>query len=235
VELARVLAANVEAAMDRARRRAALAEQTESLRRKNERLDEFATIVSHDLRNPLNVARGYVELAAAEDDTDHLPAAVEALDRMDDLVEATLSLAREGRDVEETEPADVGLLAREAWAVVDAPAATLLTDDGTTVQADPERLWTLLETCLRNAVEHAGSEVTVVVGGTDDGFFLADDGPGVNSEDCEALVDRGHTTVDGGTGFGLAIVADIARAHGWAVRVTESTDGGLRLEFDGSR
>ena len=235
VELARVLAANVEAAMDRARRRAALAERTESLRRKNERLDEFAAIVSHDLRNPLNVARGYVELAAAEDDTDHLPAAVEALDRMDDLVEATLSLAREGRDVEETEPADVGLLAREAWAVVDAPAATLVADDGPTVQADPERLRTLLENCLRNAVEHAGSEVTVVVGGTDDGFFVADDGPGINSEDCEALFDRGHTTADGGAGFGLAIVADIARAHGWAVRVAESADGGLRLELDGSR
>lgn len=237
VELARVLAANVEAAMDRARRRAALAERTESLRRKNERLDEFAAIVSHDLRNPLNVTRGYVELAIEEDDTAHLPAAVEALDRMDDLVDATLSLARQGRDVEEAEmePTDVGRLAREAWAVVDAPAATLVVDDAPTVAADPERLRTLLENCLRNAVDHAGPDVTVVVGESDEGFFVADDGPGVDPGDRDAMFDRGFTTADDGTGFGLATVADIARAHDWTTGACESADGGFRLEFDGSR
>jgi len=234
-ELARVLAANVEAAMDRARRRATLAERTESLRRKNERLDEFAAIVSHDLRNPLNVARGYVELAIEENDTDHLPEAVEALDRMDDLVDATLSLAREGREVEETEPTDVGDLAREAWAVVDAPAGTLVVDDAPTVAADPERLRTLLENCLRNAVDHAGPEVTVEVGATADGFFVADDGPGIPEGDRDTVFDRGYTTADDGTGFGLAIVADIARAHGWETDLSESADGGLRLTFDGSR
>ncbi|MXR41498.1 GAF domain-containing protein [Halobaculum sp. WSA2] len=235
VELARVLAANVEAAMDRARRRAALGERTESLRRKNERLDEFASIVSHDLRNPLNVARGYVELAIEEDDTDELPAALDALDRMEDLVDATLSLAREGRDVEETEPTDVGDLAREAWAVVDAPAATLVVEDAPTVPADPERLRTLLENCLRNAVDHAGRDVTVVVGATPDGFFVADDGPGIPEGEREAALERGYTTADDGTGFGLAIVADIARAHGWTTELSESADGGLRLTFDGSR
>ncbi|QZP37669.1 sensor histidine kinase [Halobaculum magnesiiphilum] len=235
VELARVLAANVEAAMDRARRRATLAERTESLRRKNERLDEFAAIVSHDLRNPLNVARGYVDLAIEEDDTEHLPAAAEALDRMDDLVDATLSLARQGHTVEETEETDLGRLAREAWAVVDAPGATLSVEDAPVVTADPERLRTLLENCLRNAVDHAGPEVTVEVGATADGFFVADDGPGIPEGDREKAFDRGYTTADDGTGFGLAIVADIARAHGWTVGVAESADGGLRLTFDGSR
>ncbi|MFC6793815.1 sensor histidine kinase [Halobaculum halobium] len=176
-----------------------------------------------------------MELALEEDDTDHLPAAVEALDRMDDLVDATLSLARQGRDVEETEPTDVGRLAREAWAVVDAPEASLVVDDAPTVAADPERLRTLLENCLRNAVDHAGPDVTVVVGESDEGFFVADDGPGVDPGDRDAMFDRGYTTADDGTGFGLATVADIARAHGWTTSASESADGGLRLTFDGSR
>ncbi|MFC6794882.1 ATP-binding protein [Halobaculum halobium] len=44
------------------------------------------------------------------------------------------------------------------------------------------------------------------------------------------MFDRGHTTADDGTGFGLAIVAEIAGAHGWSVRVTEAADGGARFE-----
>ncbi|MFC6726565.1 histidine kinase dimerization/phospho-acceptor domain-containing protein, partial [Halobium palmae] len=83
------------------------------LRRQNDRLAEFTSLVSHDLRNPLNVATGHLDLAAtiAEDGTEvaeRLDTASDALDRMEGLVADFLSLARQGRTVDDPVPVDVG-------------------------------------------------------------------------------------------------------------------------------
>ncbi|WP_435144043.1 sensor histidine kinase [Halobaculum sp. P14] len=260
VELARLLAANVEAAMDRAERRRTLRERTERLERQNERLDRFASILSHDLRNPLNVAAGYVELAAETGETDRLPEAAEALDRMDSLIDSTLALARQGEAVESPEPTDVGLVARQAWGTVETADATLDVDALPTVPADPERLRTLFENLFRNSVEHAGTDVAVRVeriDGDDNadgncdgdadgnrdgdrdgdaaadavGFAVSDDGPGLPAEDADRVLDWGYSTDDDGTGFGLAVVGDVAAAHGWTVDVDETADGGARFAF----
>lgn len=74
--------------------------------------------------------------------------------------------------------------------------------------------------------------VTVRVGELDDpgGFYVADDGSGIDPDQRERIFDDGYTTSQSGTGLGLAIVENIAAAHGWAVRVTESAEGGARFE-----
>jgi len=78
-------------------------EREEELRRQKERLDEFASVVSHDLRNPLNVIVGRLELARKTDDPEHLEIAAEATEHMNQLVDELLSLARQGRSVGDTE------------------------------------------------------------------------------------------------------------------------------------
>ncbi|WP_226042529.1 sensor histidine kinase [Natrinema sp. DC36] len=65
-----------------------------------------------------------------------------------------------------------------------------------------------------------------------DGFFVEDDGPGIPIDERESVLEYGHTTSPSGSGFGLAIVSQIADGHGWAIRITESADGGARFEFD---
>ncbi|WP_436925855.1 GAF domain-containing protein [Halosimplex amylolyticum] len=220
-----------------------LARRERELARQNERLEEFAGVVSHDLRNPLNVAAGRVEIVRNEDASEHLAAAADALDRMDELITDLLSLARQGATVDEREQADLDALVDQAWATVNAPAATLRTDrvpesdatDGAlgAIECDPSRVRQLLENLFRNAVEHGGADVTVTVGRTADGFFVADDGPGVPADSREEIFDVGFSTDDRGTGFGLNIVEQIARAHGWDVSVGESADGGARFEFTG--
>jgi len=235
-ELARVLAANVEAAMDRARRRATLAERTARLERQNERLDRFASIVSHDLRNPLSVARGYVDLARETGDVKELESAAEALDRIDALVDSMLELARQGAAVDDPEPVRLSTVAAAAWSTVDAPAAALDVDGDAEVLADPERLRTLLENCFRNSVEHGGDDVRIVVEPLPNGgFAVADDGDGIDSDDRDAVFDRGYTTAADGTGVGLATVREIANAHGWTADVAEGDEGGARFEFAPSR
>jgi PAS domain S-box-containing protein len=211
-------------------------EHEEELQRQNERLAQFAGIVSHDLRDPLQEARA-VTVLAKDGDTEALEDLDEIYDRMAELIDDVLVLAKQGRTVGETEEVAVEHVAREAWSTSGADAATLLVDTENTaeqlvVDADAERLRTLFENLFRNAVEHGGPDVTVTVDALDgDGFAVEDDGDGFRTESPEELFEYGHTTTDDGTGFGLSIVRDIAEAHGWRVTAVDADDGGARFEI----
>jgi len=203
------------------------------LERQNERLSEFASIVSHDLRNPLNVAMGRLDMARRERDSDALETVAQAHDRMAALIDDLLTLARQGDAVDETEPVDLAALLSECWRTVETAESTLTVDTDRVVRADESRLRQLLENLLRNAVEHGGPDVSITVGDTDDGFYVADDGPGIPPEDREAVFETGYSTAVDGTGFGLGIVEQIAEAHGWSISVTDSAAGGARFEIEG--
>ena len=209
-------------------------ERERELERQNERLDEFASVVSHDLRNPLNVAEGHLGLAAEECDSDHLRPVGDALERMGAIIEATLVLAREGRSVGDPERVDLRSLLEESWRHVETRYATLDVVGDVVVHADSDRLRNLFENLFRNAVEHGGDDVTVRVGALDGGgFYVEDDGPGVPPPERESVFGAGYTTDADGTGFGLAIVKRIAEANGWDVTATEGSAGGARFEFTG--
>ena len=224
-------------------------ERERELERQNERLDAFASVVSHDLRSPLSVAEGRLELARAECDSDYLDAVSDAHGRMEALIDDLLALARQGDPVGETQPVDLGSMPEGCWETVATADAALRVETDASVRADPSRLRQLFENLYRNAVEHgptggrsgsgdpedAGPGVTVTVGALDDrdGFYVEDDGPGIAPEDREDVFEAGYSTSDEGTGFGLSIVAEIAEAHGWTVAVTEGADGGARFEITG--
>ena len=203
------------------------------LERQNERLDSFAGIVSHDLRNPLGVAKSYLDVAREDVDSDELDMVASALERMEILVGDLLTLARKGVTVDDPEVVSLRGVATAAWRNVDTgPLGFEVTEDRLLL-ASESRLQQLFENLFRNTVEHAGGEVAVTVAPTESGFYVADDGPGVPPEQREAVFDAGVTTHDDGTGFGLAIVESIAEAHGWTVDLVESADGGARFEFSG--
>jgi len=205
------------------------------LERQNERLDQFASVVSHDLRNPLNVAEGYVDLldehVDGQEPTAYLEEVETSHDRMARIVDDVLALARDGDAVEQPEPVPLADVAANAWAQVETADATLACELDRTVQGDGSQLQRSFENLFRNAVEHGGRTVTVTVGELDDGsgFFVADDGPGIPDAEREAIVDSGYSGTDG-TGLGLAIVDTVVRAHGWTLAVTDSETGGARFE-----
>jgi signal transduction histidine kinase/ActR/RegA family two-component response regulator len=209
-------------------------ERERELARQNERLDEFASIVSHDLRNPLNIAEGHLQMAAERiGDDDDLAEVQWAHGRMRELIENLLSLAQTGSVVDEPDELSLSATADQAWSSVHLPEARLDTTGDMCVHADRERFTDLLVNLFRNAVDHGRPDVTVRVGPLDDGagFYVADDGPGIPESDREQVFDSGYTTSDDGTGFGLAIVEQVADAHGWTVSVTTDTDGGARFDF----
>jgi len=235
--LGEILTGTIEAALEQVERTEELHARERELTRQNERLEEFTSVVSHDLRNPLQVAAGRLELARAEHDSDHLEAVADALDRMDGLIGDLLALAREGEQGSDREPVDLRALVRSCWRTVETGDATVDVATDRVVRADRGRLAQLLENLLRNAVEHAdqddGEGVTITVGDLDDGFFVADDGPGIPESDRDRVFEVGYSTAASGTGFGLRIVRQAAEAHDWDVRLTESAGGGARFEIVG--
>ena len=208
----------------------------EKLKRERDRLDEFASAVSHDLRNPLNTAIGRVEHLETELDNEHLPVVARSLDRIEELIEDLLTLAREGMAVQEATTVRLADIARTAWETTDTVDASLtVTCTGTWVRADEARLRQCFENLFRNAVEHSGPDVSVRVGLLDGqpGFYVADDGEGIPTAQQERVFETGYTTQNAGTGFGLSIVEQIVTAHDWGIDVTTAETGGARFEvFD---
>jgi len=201
-----------------------------------ERLDRFADIVSHDIRNPLDVIQSRAALAEETGDAEHFEALRDAVDRIDGMLEQLLRLSRAGNVIGERSRVDLEGVCREAWRSVEAREAELTVRATGGVYADGGRLRDLLANLFDNAVSHAGPSVSVVVGEVDGsrrGFYVADDGPGIPPQEREQVLEWGHTTDPEGTGLGLAVVAQVAQAHGWTVAVTDSDPGGARFEFVG--
>lgn len=211
-------------------------EREEELRRQNERLDEFASLISHDLRNPLTVALGRTTILQQMLDggsAEELDVIADALDRMEHIIEDTLTLARKGESVGDMVPVSLLELSGKCWQGVDTAKATLNFEDDIRVRGDANRLEHVFENLFRNAIQHGNDRPTVSIGRIGEtGFYIEDDGPGIPERDREDVFEAGYTSERDGTGLGLAIVKRIAEAHSWKVAVTDGIDGGARFEFE---
>ncbi|PSQ31581.1 histidine kinase [Halobacteriales archaeon SW_10_68_16] len=237
--LGEILAAHVTTAVGRIQSEAEIRRQKRELERKSERLEEFASILSHDLRSPLSVASGWLDLLEADATDEQLTAignVERALDRMETLIDDLLVVSREGWTVENPRTVDGQRLVADAWAGGATDDATLDCEWSGTVRGDPDLLVQAFENLFRNAVDHAGPSVTVRVSPLEDaeGIYVADDGPGIPEDERDDVFEMGVSN-DGGTGLGLAIVERVVSAHGWSVSAGESEHGGAQFEmrFDG--
>ncbi|MBZ6496400.1 PAS domain S-box protein [Natrinema longum] len=214
--------------------------QERKLRERNERLDAFARIVSHDLRNPLGVAQGYLDLLEESENPEYAAKIHDGLDRMESIIEDVLAIAREGEWAADTGPVDLESAAREAWDHVSTVDVRLSVDETMTLEADRSRLLRLLENCFRNSIEHGETTEVVRVGPLEttagtahrQGFFVEDDGRGLPAELQDDLFDPSVSSSMDGLGIGLWIVREVTTGHGWSVATTESDDGGARFEFE---
>jgi two-component system OmpR family sensor kinase len=212
-----------------------------------DRLRRFLADASHELRTPLASIRGYAELfrMGAARDPEEVEKAMGRIEdeaaRMGVLVEDLLTLARLDEVAEAPHvPVDLAALAEDA--VSDARATApdrdiaLAAEPGTTVLGDAFQLRQVLANLLRNALVHtpAGSDIRVSVANGDGRVRLQvrDHGPGLPTDDADALFERfwraegGRERGRAGAGLGLAIVAAIVDAHGGSVGAANAPDGG---------
>jgi|GEM_PF-2405379 len=231
LDLASILASTAETALRRL-------ENERDLERKNERLEAFVDVISHDIPNHLNVASARLDLTVEEGDLTHLDQVATAHDRIEALISDMRTLVDQGKQIDAMEwlrfTDQIKLCWENCWD--EQVEATLVLDGKGYLRADESRFRQLVENVLWNALEHAGETPTVRAGLLADGFYIEDDGPGIPEPKRKQVLSPGFTTAEGGGkhfGFGLAIVREIARAHDWNIAITESDEGGARFEFTG--
>lgn len=203
------------------------------LQERNERLEQFASKLSHELRNSLNLLDGYLDIALESGDPDAFDECQQAIGRMTRMVNDTLHLAREGGLAPEPEAVCMQDILESCWRAVPTPQATIEIDIEEDIYADKKYLRRVLMNLLRNGAEHGGRDVTITVGALEDGFFVEDDGPGIPRSKRDHVFEEGYTTAAQGTGLGLSVVKDLVAAHGWNIRVSEGNSGGARFEISG--
>lgn len=202
----------------------------QQLQRQNNRLESFASMLAHELRNPLSIAQIYLQQAQSGDE-----AAFEevdmALNRIEEMIDILLILAR-GKDSEiNPESVSLGETATDVWSNLDVPSDWLDVETDTVLNVEAHHLQHILENLFENAIKHGGDTVAVRVGRLEDGFYVADDGPGVPEAERDHVFEAGYTTDTNGIGLGLTFIAQLAEAYDWDCMIAESAVGGARFEF----
>ncbi|MGY6499553.1 MAG: ATP-binding protein [Acidimicrobiales bacterium] len=235
-----------------------LAELTRTFNQMLDRIEEgsalrraFLNDVAHELRTPITIVRGHLELLGDDPDerSDTIALVTDELDRMTREVDDLLVLAKsEQPDFVRLEPVDAGDLAEDLTRrVVTLGDRHWQTDQRPSpghhvVVVDPERVVQAVTNLATNAVQHTAPANTITVRTAIAGRSLLleveDDGPGVDPEVVPHLFDRA-TRGSGsrrsrreGTGLGLAIVAAIAAAHGGTVDVSSTPGHGARFTIE---
>jgi signal transduction histidine kinase len=199
-------------------------------RRQQELLVKLAILSAHEFRNELQVALGRLEVV--DEHPEQVEVIEESHDHLVDIVDKVIELASRERRSHQRRSVWLSTLAREVWDSLPTDDATLTVESDARIVADLESLSLFLQILFDNALEHVGPDVGVTIGRTDDGFVVADDGPGLDGRH-ERVFDAGFTTEAGNTGFGLFVARSIAHEHNWHVSVSESERGGLRFTASG--
>lgn len=203
----------VSACLDRHRLESELA-------RERERLETLRSELSHDFGNPINLAAGRLDLVGMECNSEHLDHVERALRQIDQLSTDAVRFVRVGRELQERAPVDIETIAPECWEVRGEQTSSLSVEP-VTVLGESERIRMLLNELFENAVVHNEQPVTVSVGPLPgrSGIYVEDDGVGIPADEREYVFDRGYTSDSDRSGHGLAIVAEIAAAHGWKIEL----------------
>ncbi|UPV75636.1 PAS domain S-box protein [Halorussus limi] len=209
-------------------------ERERRLERQNEQLDNFASLLAHELRNPVNIGQIYSQQLSPEEHPQAVEYVTEAFDRIEDMIEVLLLVARGREAVSECSPVRLADAARQAWDESDTSEATLDVTTDLTIDVDETYIRHLFRNLFENAVEHGGASVTVTVGDLPTGFYVADDGRGIEPDEQKTVFETGYTSSEneGGMGLGLTFVQEMADVYGWECSVAESAAGGARFEFE---
>jgi len=214
---------------------------------------DFVANVSHELKTPLTVVRGYAETLRSDDPPvevrrGFLDTMLANTARMQQLIDDLLDLSRIESRAWRPEPETVALepLVREVWTALSARAgasaiafSTDIAADASGVRADPEAMRQILTNVLDNAARYTPAGGRVAVRATRDGaevrIEIADTGPGIPGEHLPRIferfyrVDPARSRELGGTGLGLAIVKHLVDAHGGRVEAQSVLGGGTTI------
>jgi signal transduction histidine kinase len=203
------------------------------LARHNEQLEEFASALTHELRNVIQIIDSRLAVASVRMDAENEPVAHESVeragemtDRMSGLVDDFRSLARYGQTVEQLRPVEFAPAVRDAWALAETDGLALTVEGEATIDADPGRLRQLLVNAFEFARHNGASAVRAEP--LAEGFAITEDGDSPTG-DTSRYFAFGEAVPDAESGMKLPNVRAFARVHGWTVDVDTDYDRGTRL------
>ena len=176
-QLEREVERMVETLRERTQATVKLRDHEQQLQRQNDRLDSFAHLVAHELRNPVSIGWIYSQQLPDEVDADSVDHVADAFDRIEDMIDILLVVTQGGEAVSNETPVQLADAAHSAWANAATGEALLEVPLTQTIHADETYLEHLFRNLFENAVEHGGAEI-VSVGALPTGFSVADDGSG---------------------------------------------------------
>ncbi|WP_199485190.1 sensor histidine kinase [Actinomadura craniellae] len=200
---------------------------------------QFLDDVGHELRTPITVVRGHLELMGDADREETLALVTDELDRMKRMVDDLMLLARSGQpgflalgqvvlaDLTVDVLAKARALGERTWRLDEVAEGVVV--------ADGQRLTQALMQLIANAVRHTGAGDVIAVGSAvragEVVLWVRDGGPGVPAAERERIFDRFARGDTAGAGLGLAIVGSIAEAHGGRAAVRDAPGGGALFEL----
>lgn len=231
-ELMKLWAESVKIALDRIEKIKDLEESQKELIKEKKRMSNFVSFVTHDVRNPLQIAKGNLDIVQSEVDNDRLDTVEDSLNRIETIISDIKVLTDQRRDELDLENVNIEDLVNDCWSNVKTEDTTLINDVELQVQADDSKLANLFENLFKNAVSHGGPDVDIIVDNlkSSKGFYVEDTGGGIDEKIIDSLFESGVTTGDEGSGFGLKIVSEVVNIHDWRIDV-ENTFRGARFNI----
>lgn len=214
-----------------------LKQKTKQLKNQNDKLENFASVLSHDIRNPLAVSKGYTDLIEEEPNNEEYHEKLSnSLDRIENIIDDILKLTKEGNNLDELKETDLETIANESWGMLEFSDATLEIKDSITFKSDKSRLKNVLENIFRNSEDHSPDDIKtkVIVGALSNknGFYIEDNGNGIPKEKRNEVFKYSVSNSNDGTGLGLAIVKEIINAHDWNISIKDGEElNGARFEI----
>jgi PAS domain S-box-containing protein len=229
---------------ERMRSQEQLSEKASRLARSNAELEQFASVVSHELQEPLRAVTGFLQLlkrrnaqSLDQESLSYVERTIAAASRMQSLIGDILDFARIDTTGTPRQAVDMNLAASRALEplqdVIDQTRAVITIEDLPTVPGDPDQLERVFRNLVSNALKYQGQDppdIRISVRETDDGavFSVADNGLGIEPRHYERIFmifKRLHSMQEySGTGIGLAICKKIVERHNGELWV-ESTPG----------
>lgn len=228
----------------------AVSTDVSELKQREKELEQFAYAASHDLREPLRVISNYLQLLERryggkldEDALEYVDYAVDASERMKDLIDGLLTYSRVGRRGGEFEPTDLNEVLSAAQSnleiAIEQTDATIEADELPIVRGDDDQLLTVFQNLLDNAIIYAGDEppeIEISVSEETDEWVVtvADEGIGIDPDQAHRafeIFERLHDDDADGTGMGLALCKKIVDRHGGTIWIDSVPGEGTAVNF----
>lgn len=209
----------------------------QELAQQRDQFKNFASFVSHDLKNPLNCALGYLDLIEDSDEVqeeyrENIEGSLEKMESIISDMELLADTMGEIDDVEEISLYEFFNNYKESEGFEGGHMDVKENLDGKSILSNEGLFRRAVSNIITNAIDHNSSTINITIGSTNNGFFIEDDGKGIPQENKENIFEKGYTSTSDSTGYGLFIVKRICYVHGWDISVTDSASGGARFVFE---